>query len=134
MTRRVLVVEDDISQRQILQEGLEHFGFEIHMAVNGLEGLKMAEDLKPDVITTDVIMPIMGGVEMIGAIRSTEWGKKIPVIILSNYDNYSDHLKSVINDSSSTYYLVKIDSTLENIVDKINNVCEKHGDQKKSVE
>jgi CheY-like chemotaxis protein len=121
MKMKILVVEDDAPQRYILKVGLEGLGFEVHLATDGMEGLKLAEKIGPSVITTDVVMPNMDGLTMINRLRETEWGKQIPVIILTNYDSQLGELSRMVSESP-TYYLVKIDSSLEKIVNKIKEI------------
>lgn len=77
--KRVLVVDDSTSQRHKLAEMYRSIGLEIAgEAANGLECLALAEKLKPDIISLDVIMPIMHGVEALGYLRE----KKSKAVII----------------------------------------------------
>ncbi len=71
---RLLIVEDDDALRYILQSSLEDVigGYEVVTAANGREGLKMWEEYHPDIILTDVDMPVMNGYEMVTRIRETD--------------------------------------------------------------
>ncbi len=82
--KSILVVEDEIPVRNILQERLTKEGFTVWTARNGQEGLSLAEQKKPDLILLDIVMPEMDGMTMLRKMRSQSWGKKIPVIMLTN--------------------------------------------------
>ena len=70
-TIKLLLVEDDPSLRYIVQSGLEDIiaGYEVLAAANGEEGLAMWREHRPDVILSDIEMPIMDGYEMVKRIR-----------------------------------------------------------------
>ena len=61
MAHKILVVDDDLSIRDMMSEWLEHAGYEAHTASDGYEGLKMLSELQPDLVITDVWMPGMDG-------------------------------------------------------------------------
>lgn len=68
---KLLLVEDDASLRYIVQGGLEDMigGYEVIAAANGEEGLKQWKEQHPDVIVSDIEMPVMNGYEMVKRIR-----------------------------------------------------------------
>jgi signal transduction histidine kinase/CheY-like chemotaxis protein len=78
----LLVVEDNTDMRKYLTTLLER-RYAVRCARNGREGLTMAAELKPDLILTDVMMPVMSGNEMMRRIRESEDLKNVPVIVLS---------------------------------------------------
>lgn len=71
---KLLLVEDDASLRYIVQGGLEDMigGYEVIVAANGEEGLKQWKEQHPDVIVSDIEMPVMNGYEMVKRIRETD--------------------------------------------------------------
>jgi CheY-like chemotaxis protein len=78
--RTVLIVDDEVFLREALELILQMAGYEIHTATHGAEALAMAEEVRPDLVLTDIMMPIMDGVELcrrLKAIRGT------PVILMS---------------------------------------------------
>jgi chemosensory pili system protein ChpA (sensor histidine kinase/response regulator) len=79
----VLVAEDDRSVRMTIQFVLEDEGFDVHMAENGIEALRKAQDLLPDVILLDQIMPKMDGKEVLAELRAEESTRHIPVVVLT---------------------------------------------------
>jgi len=78
----LLIVEDNPDMRNFL-EFLLRDHYNIHMAVNGEEGLTKTKELKPDVIVSDVMMPIMNGFEMTQKIKEDDELKRIPVLLLT---------------------------------------------------
>ncbi|MDH5408811.1 MAG: response regulator, partial [Gammaproteobacteria bacterium] len=79
----VLVIEDDPDMRDILMRNLTTAGFHVEMASNGLDGLKRARELQPDVITLDVMMPGMDGWSVLKTLKLDPDLKFIPVIMIS---------------------------------------------------
>jgi len=78
---RILVVEDDRSLRDGLALNFELEGFEVFTAVDGEQGLRMAFDLRPDIIVLDVMLPGINGLEILGELRHRH--QDVPVLILS---------------------------------------------------
>ena len=83
MTATVLVVDDELAIAETLCEVLESVGYRALSAGNGREGLRVFEAEHPDTVVSDVMMPQLDGREMVRAIRATERGRHIPVILMS---------------------------------------------------
>jgi DNA-binding response OmpR family regulator len=81
---KIAVVEDDQAIAQMYRLKFEAEGYEVQTAANGKLGLALAEDMRPDIILLDLMMPEMNGDEMLQKLRATDWGKKIKVIVLTN--------------------------------------------------
>src|SRR5688572_22375769 len=84
MAIKIAIIEDDQAISQMYRFKFEAEGFTVETAENGKLGLELAESLKPDIILLDLMMPEMNGDEMLAALRKTDWGKNIKVIILTN--------------------------------------------------
>ena len=80
---KVLVVDDDPGIALLLKRIISKKGHQIVTAANGWEGLRIAQEEKPDLIFTDVRMPDLGGVELAGFLKADPFLQHIPVIILS---------------------------------------------------
>lgn len=104
---KVLLIEDDKTFIDLLRNKCIDAGFDIEVAENGAQGLKLAIESHPNVIVTDLTMPIMDGFEFLKQLREDSWGKKVPVIILSNYGDFDRISKAL--DIGAFYYLVKSD-------------------------
>ncbi len=117
MAKRILIVEDEETLLRALSEKLAREGFEIYEALNGEEGLQMAETKKPDLILLDIIMPRVDGMKMLNEMRSVSWGKKIPVMILSNLSD--DKKVAESQEQGVNEYLIKTDWSLREVVKKV---------------
>jgi len=84
MPAKIAIVEDDQAISQMYRLKFEAEGYTVETAENGKLGLALAENMKPDVILLDLMMPEMNGDEMLAKMRKTTWGKPIKVIILTN--------------------------------------------------
>lgn len=113
----VLVIEDHVPVRVALVDKLKKEGVKTLEAKDGEEGLAMALANKPDLILLDLIMPRMSGMAMLEKLRKDEWGKKVPVIILTNLSPDDKIMREVI-ETEPAYYLVKADWKIEDVVAK----------------
>jgi len=84
MAKKILLVEDEEIMIDILQRKLTQEGYKISIAKDGEEGLKMMKEVKPDLILLDIIMPKMGGYEVMEEMAKDPELKDIPIIIISN--------------------------------------------------
>lgn len=80
---RILIIEDREENRILLRKLLQIVGFEVLEAVNGLEGVSVFEKEQPDLVWMDMRMPIMDGYEATRKIKTTELGKKTPILALT---------------------------------------------------
>lgn len=79
--KTVVVVDDSKVQRRRLRELYESLGFRcIGEADNGLDGLQMCESLKPDLVSLDILMPVMHGVETVGYLRDADAARYIVLV------------------------------------------------------
>ncbi|MDO8657627.1 MAG: response regulator [Candidatus Levybacteria bacterium] len=120
--KKILIVEDEESMQKAISDSLQNQEFTALGAKDGEEGLVIALKEHPDLILLDILMPKMDGMLMLQKLREDEWGKKAPVIILTNVSpNASTIIESVLKNEPA-YYLVKSDVKLEGIVEKIKDV------------
>jgi len=81
---KIAIVEDDLAISQMYRFKFEAEGYEVEVADNGKLGLELCEQMKPDIILLDLMMPEMSGDQMLEEMRKTAWGKNIKVVILTN--------------------------------------------------
>jgi DNA-binding response OmpR family regulator len=81
--KRVLLVEDDESVRQLVRVTLQMNDYEVIEAKDGLEGLLFLDMHKPDAVVLDLMMPDVGGERMLAQLRATVETKRVPVIIIT---------------------------------------------------
>lgn len=105
MNRTVLVVEDTELLRRIYADVLEHEGYRVLTAANGLEALAILQQECPDVILLDLIMPQMGGIEVLTDLRADPRFERIPVLILSNLGQEEDLERAM--SLGATDYMIK---------------------------
>ena len=84
MAKKILLIEDEKIMIDLLQRKLTQKGYEISVARDGEEGLKEMREIKPDLVLLDIIMPKMGGFEVMEEMGKDKELKKIPVVIISN--------------------------------------------------
>jgi signal transduction histidine kinase/CheY-like chemotaxis protein/HAMP domain-containing protein len=84
----VLVVDDDATARELIAEHLKAEGFSVVTAAGGLEGLKLAKELRPIAITLDVMMPDLDGWSVLAALRQDPELAEIPVIMITILDEH----------------------------------------------
>lgn len=84
MAKTILVVDDSVTMVMSLKTTLTMSGFEVETANNGQAALdKLNSGIKPNLILTDVNMPVMGGMELIGKVRSMPSFRFIPILTLT---------------------------------------------------
>jgi len=113
----ILVVEDEDPLQLVLKDVLTVEGYQVVPAVNGEEGLEIALREHPDLILLDILMPKMDGLEMLKKLREDEWGKKAPVIVLTNLSDNEDIAKAVEEDVFE--YFVKTDIRIDEVIQRI---------------
>ncbi|TMD24642.1 MAG: response regulator [Chloroflexi bacterium] len=84
---RVLMVEDHPDIADLYQLKLQLEGYRVAVASNGMTGLQLARDLKPDVILLDVHVPVLDGLQLLAALRADEETRDILVVVCSEDDN-----------------------------------------------
>ncbi len=102
MAARILVVDDEIQIRRLLQTGLSGYGYDVELAADGLEAVEKARSWRPDVIVLDLGLPKLSGIEVCQSIRS--WSST-PIIVLSVRDTDRDKISAL--DQGADDYLTK---------------------------
>jgi CHASE2 domain-containing sensor protein/CheY-like chemotaxis protein len=103
--RHILMVDDEADTRAIVAALLQPIGFSVMSANNGQEGIDLAISHAPDLIVTDLAMPVMGGLEMIRQIRTCAQLENVPIIVSSASVFESDRHKSM--EAGGTAFLPK---------------------------
>jgi len=84
MAKKILIIEDEEIMIDLLQRKLTKEGYEISVARDGEEGLKVMREVRPDLVLLDIVMPKMGGFEVMEKMNKDPELKAIPVIVISN--------------------------------------------------
>ena len=92
---KILLVEDNEMNRDMLSRRLERKGFDVVMAVDGQAGVEMASSANPDLILMDLSLPIIDGWEATRRIKADAATQKIPVIALTAHAMAGDEQKAI---------------------------------------
>ncbi len=103
MAKKVLVVDDEEKLASNLKVFLELNGYEVFVGNDGEEGLKLAKEYKPDLIISDIMMPVMDGYTMLKELKMDDDLANIPIIMLTAKDGLSD----LCEIEGSAQFLVK---------------------------
>ena len=117
-SKKILVVEDDISLRRALSEKLHAEKYTVIEAGDGKECLMKAMSERPDLILLDLMLPEMNGTEALAELRADSITQKTPVIILSNLKEGED-LSERVRSLGISGYFEKADTSLDTIIQKI---------------
>ena len=102
---RVLMVEDHPDIADLYQLKLQLEGYRVAVASNGMTGLQLARELKPDVVLLDVHVPVLDGLQLLAALRADEETRDIVVVVCSEDD--SPQLIQEARRLQAAAYLVK---------------------------
>jgi len=120
---KILIVEDDL----LLQEGyalaLQAEDFKVLKANDGKQGLEIALQEKPDLILLDILMPIMGGLEMLEKLRQDQdYGKTARVVLLTNLFSSNEDIAKKITQTEPIYYMMKSGLTFREVVENMKEI------------
>jgi CheY-like chemotaxis protein len=79
----MLIVDDNVEFRNMVSDYFTYLGFTVEIADNGREGLAKARAIRPDVILLDVMMPDIGGIEVIRQLQAEDETRSIPVLVIT---------------------------------------------------
>jgi two-component system chemotaxis response regulator CheY len=105
MTKAVLTVDDSPSIRQMVKLVLSQAGFEVHEAVDGIDGLEKAKAKSVQMVVTDLNMPRMDGITMVRELRKLPTYKGVPIILLTTESDES--FKKQAKDAGATGWITK---------------------------
>ncbi|TAL36185.1 MAG: response regulator [Spirochaetes bacterium] len=109
MNHKVLIVEDNLANRTLLRDVLLHYGFDTLEAVNGLEGIRMAREARPDVILMDLQMPVMNGYSAIEVLKADPVTRDMKIIAVTSFAMTGDREK-VMATGADEYIAKPIDT------------------------
>ena len=119
---KVLIIEDDDTIANAYGLALQKDGYEVHMAPDGLKGLQMAENIHPDIIMLDLLMPNMGGLEFLKAFEA-DHHPNTKVLVFTNM--LAPSTMSAAEQLGAIKYLTKSDYTPKEISELIKQLSVK---------
>jgi len=114
---KIAIIEDDPVISQMYRMKFEADGFDVQLANNGKRGVALVEAFTPNIILLDLQMPEMDGAEALGIIRKNDWGKNIPVIILTNLGE--EESPKELRALGIHSYIVKANLTPRQVVERV---------------
>lgn len=117
MSIKILLVEDEEILSSLLQKKLTQEGYLVSVAKDGIEGLKKLREDKPDLILLDIVMPRMGGIEMMQKMQENKEFAEIPIIIISNSGQPVEI--DLAQKLGAKDWLVKTEFDPQEVIDKV---------------
>ncbi len=112
----ILVLEDDPSVQTLLRKQLTAQGYQVTIASDGLDGLMKLEQVHPDLVLCDVMMPNLDGIEFVRAIKSHGGAQRVPVIFLTAKTDPRSMIDGI--NVGARFYVTK-PFTIDDLVSKI---------------
>jgi len=104
-TASILVVDDDPSTRFLMRTALEHVGFGVIEAADGIEAYELHEKHRPDLLLVDVVMPRMNGYELCRKLRSHAHSAYVPIVVVTSADDMPSIARAY--DAGATDFVAK---------------------------
>ena len=123
--KKVLFVDDDPVIVTVYKRKLEHAGYEVEIAGDGLAAMKLANTVRPDVIVLDVMMPKFNGLEVLKYLRSQPGLKALKVVVLSNLFIGGEQREAA--GAGADKVLSKADCTPTTLIEAIREVLGEQG-------
>jgi two-component system, chemotaxis family, sensor histidine kinase and response regulator WspE len=118
--KRILVVDDSITVREAERQLLVNRGYDVDIAVDGIDALNSLRRSRYDLVVTDVDMPRLNGIELVRTLKQDSGLKAIPVVIVSYKDRGEDRLRGL--DAGANYYLTKSSFHDEKLVEAVEDL------------
>lgn len=124
MNKKILIIEDEEDYRSILVDLFTIANISVLVAKDGQEGLTLALKEHPGLILLDVLLPKMDGVSLLSNLRQDEWGRNVPVMLLTNL-SAGDASISNIKEDNLTKIIYKSNVNLDELEKKVKAILEK---------
>ncbi len=119
-SQKIVIVEDKASLADIYKTRLELLGYSVLLAYDGVAALNIIEKEKPDLVLLDLMVPKIAGDQILETMRKSDWGRQIPVFIMSNLNE--EDAPAGLRDMGIEGYAVKANLSndqLDQLVDAI---------------
>ncbi len=117
--KKILIVDDSQTERMIIKEAIKSLQFDVFEAENALDGIQKADEIRPDIILMDVVMPGMNGFQATKQLSVNDKLKDIPVIMCTSKNQPTDKIWGTRQGAKA--YVVKPVKE-EELVDSIKNI------------
>jgi CheY-like chemotaxis protein len=113
----ILVIEDDETVRMLYKRLFTYEKYEVHLASDGSDGLKLAQEVIPNLILLDILMPEMDGIEVLKQLKTDEKTRDITVLMLTNLGEESMIAQSVALGAAG--YIVKAQYSPDQLLEEV---------------
>ncbi len=120
--KSILLVDDDLTLREMYMERLKAEGFTVEMAKDGEEALAKAADLQPNIILLDIMMPKINGLDVLKKLKQDSATSSIPVIVLTALIQDREKMESITRGADD--YIVKSETMPGDVIQKIKAVLD----------
>lgn len=110
----ILLIDDDDTFRVLISNALTEKGYAVLQAKDGAEGITIALHKRPDLVLLDVVMPAMSGAEALAKIRADEWGKRVPILMLTQLEGMDVIAETLAGKANG--YIVKSERSVDDII------------------
>lgn len=117
MAKKILLIEDEEIMIDVLKKKLVQEGYDVIVARDGVEGLERMREIKPALILLDIVMPKMGGFEVMEEMRKDKTLKRIPIIIVSNSGQPVELGRA--KELGARDWLIKTEFDPQEVIDKV---------------
>ncbi len=119
---KIAIIEDDAAISQMYRIKFEADGYDVETAENGQLGLELIEQMSPDIVLLDLMMPVMDGEEMLAKLRQQSWGKNVKVIILTNMGE--SEAPDSIKEMNVVSFILKANMTPRQVAEVVKQALE----------
>ena len=120
---KIAIIEDDSAIHQMYRMKFESEGFDVQLAGDGRSGVELVKKFRPDLVLLDMQMPEVDGLSALRIIRKEDWGKTVPVIILTNLGE--EESPKELRSLGISGYIVKADLTPRQVVARVKETLAK---------
>ncbi len=117
---RVLVIDDSITVREVERKLLQNKGYDVDVAVDGVDGWNLLRNGEYDLVMTDIDMPRMNGIELVQQVKNHPQYKELPIMVVSYKEREEDRKAGL--EAGADYYLTKSSFHDESLVDAVKNL------------
>ena len=116
-SKTILLIEDEEVLADLLEKKLNREGYDVHLAEDGEVGLQKMRELKPDLVLLDIVMPKVGGFEVMEKASQDEMLKDIKIMVVSNSGQPVELEKA--KEMGAVDWLIKTDFDPQEVIDKV---------------
>lgn len=121
--KSILLVDDDLTLREMYSERLKAEGFTVETAKDGEEALQKAADIRPNIVLLDIMMPKINGLDVLKRLKSQAETKDVPVIVLTALIQDREKMESITRGADD--YIVKSEMMPGEVIQKVKDLIAK---------